>query len=152
MQEEKKNANEHKVVRGTTKAAKFEGNPDFLNLIAFLVYDTKPVHFLSTVCTGLNWIEKKKKVFNNEVSANIIMSFLHLNINDDYNNSMNGVDIGGQLQGNYHIYKWMRKRWWWAIWMWGVQVLLVNVYLLYRTSHLRTWNTRLCPIMTSGKR
>ena len=104
MQEEKKNANEHKVVRGTTKAAKFEGNPDFLNLIAFLVYDTKPVHFLSTACTGLNWTEKKKKVFDKEASANVTMSFLHSNINDDYNNSMNGVDIGDQFQGNYHIY------------------------------------------------
>ena len=80
VQEEIKNTNEQKVARGTMKAAILEGNPDCPNLIASLVYDTKPVHFLSTVCTGLNWIEKKKKVFNKKVSANIVMSFLCSNI------------------------------------------------------------------------
>ena len=142
MQEEKKNANEQKAVRGTTKAAILEGDPDCPSLVAFSVYDTKPVHFLSTACTGLNWIEKKKKAFDKEVSANVMMSFLRANINDDYNNSMNGVDVGDQLRGTYRIDKWMHKRkWWWAIWMWGVQVLLVNAYLLYKTSHLITWKT-----------
>jgi hypothetical protein len=35
-------------VRGKTKAAVLEGDPDFKDLEAFNVYDTKPVHFLST--------------------------------------------------------------------------------------------------------
>ena len=34
----------------------------------------------------------------------------------------------------------MRKqKWWWAIWMWGVQLLLVNAYILYKMTHLIMW-------------
>jgi hypothetical protein len=32
------------------------------NLVAFGVYNTKPVHLLSISCTELNWIEKLKLV------------------------------------------------------------------------------------------
>jgi hypothetical protein len=24
-----------------------------------------------------------------------------------------------------------KRKWWWSIWMWGVQILLVNAYILY---------------------
>ena len=32
-----------------------------------------------------------------------------------------------------------KRKWWWAIWMWGVQVLLVNAFILYKTLHLFIW-------------
>jgi len=68
------------------------------------------------------------------------MSFLRAVVNDEYNSTMNQVDISDQLWNYYHIDHWMRKhKWWWAIWMWGLQVLLVNAYILYRTTHLLTW-------------
>lgn len=59
-----------------------------------------------------------------------------------YNNGMNNVDIADQLQGTYRLDRWMRKcRWWWSIWMWGLQVLLVNAYVLYQTAHSLIWKT-----------
>jgi len=50
---------------------------------------------------------------------------------------MNDVNKADQFQGTYHFDRWRCKRkWWWAIWMWGVQVFLVNAYMLYKTAHL----------------
>lgn len=44
------------------------------------------------------------------------------------------------MQGR--IDRWMRKRkWWWAMWMWGVQVLWVNPFILYKSAHLLIWKT-----------
>ena len=46
--------------RGTVKAAVLEGDDNCKNLVASSVYDTKPVHYLSMVCTCLKWIQKKR--------------------------------------------------------------------------------------------
>jgi hypothetical protein len=46
---------------------------------------------------------------------------------------MNGVDIADQIRNQYWVDHWMQKqKWWWSIWWLGVQVLLVNAYLLYK--------------------
>jgi hypothetical protein len=60
LQKEVKRA-EQAAVRGKTKAAVLEGDPDCTDLVAFSVYDTKPVHFLCTACTTLQWKEITKK-------------------------------------------------------------------------------------------
>jgi hypothetical protein len=50
------------------------------------------------------------------------------------------MEIKWQLRGTYRLDRWMQKRkWWWSIWMWGVQVLLVNAYVLYKSAHLLIW-------------
>ncbi len=55
---------------------------------------------------------------------------------------MNNVDQADQLRGTYRFDHWMKKRkWWWVIWMWGVQLLLVYSYVLYKTAHLLIWKT-----------
>jgi len=48
-------------------------------------------------CTGLKWIEKKKKVFDSDAQKNINMSFLRPEVTVMYNNGMNNVDIADQL-------------------------------------------------------
>ena len=142
IQEEPKRKTQQDQLRGTTKAAVLTNDPDIPDLVAFSVYDTKPVHFLSMACTGLKWIEKRKKVFDKETGANVSMAFLRPEVTDMYNNGMNNVDIADQLRGTYRLDRWMRKRkWWWSIWMWGLQVLLVNAFVLYRTAHCLIWKT-----------
>lgn len=149
LQEEIKNQKEAEKVRGLTKAAVLQGDAACPNLVAFSVYDTKPVHFLSMSCTELKWVEKEKVVFDKKEEKRVKMRFLRCSINDDYNNGMNGVDIADQLRGSYRIDRWMRKRkWWWSIWMWGVQVLLVNAYVLYKTAHLYMWKKNKKSIMS----
>ena len=149
IQEEPKRKTQQDQMRGTTKAAVLTDDPEIQDLVAFSVYDTKPVHFLSMACTGLKWIEKRKKVFERESSTNVSMAFLRPEVTDLYNNGMNNVDIADQLRGTYRFDRWMRKRkWWWSIWMWGVQVLLVNAYVLYRTAHSIIWKTEKKKIVT----
>ncbi len=142
IQDEVTNKNLQAQVWGTIKAAVLEGDTECPNIVAFSVYDTKPVNFLSTACTSLQWKEKTKKVYDKEAGIKILMKFLRPQITDEYNYGMNNVDQADQLRGTYRFDRWMRKRkWWWSIWMWGLQVLLVNAYLLYRSAHIIIWKT-----------
>ncbi len=50
-----------------------EGDPDCADLVAFSVYDTKPVHFLSTACTSMCWNEKTKWVYDKDAGINNVM-------------------------------------------------------------------------------
>ena len=60
--------------------------------------------------------------------------FLRLSVNDSYNMNMNNVDIADQLRGNYRTDRWMRKlKWWWALFFWGHNTMLVNAYVSYKT-------------------
>jgi hypothetical protein len=140
IQEEEKNEKKAALVRGTTKAAVLENDPQCPNVVAFSVYDTKPVHILTTSVTSLRWIEKQRKVYDPQEGQCLMMKYLRPNVIDDYNNGMNGVDVADQLRNQYRFDHWMRKRkWWWSFWFWGIQVSLVNSYLLYKTAHLYIW-------------
>ena len=71
------------------------------------------------------------------------MKFLRPKIVDDYNNGMNKVDQADQLRSSYRFDHWTRTRkWWWAIWLWGVQVCLVNAYVMYKHAHLYIWKNK----------
>ncbi len=61
IQQEVENKNLQAKVRGTTKAAVLEGDSECPDIMAFSVYDTKPVNFLSTACSSLTWREKPRK-------------------------------------------------------------------------------------------
>jgi hypothetical protein len=118
-------------------------------VVAISVYDTKPVNFLSTCAKHLRWIEKGKKVYDPSEGHSIMMHFLWPEIIDDYNTQMNGVDIAGHLRKQSQIDQWMGKRkWWWSIWWWGIQELLVNSYLLCKTTHLIVWKKDLKTVLS----
>jgi hypothetical protein len=60
------------------------------------------------------------------------MSFLRLNINDDYNKDMGDFDVSDQLRNYYGFDHWLQKtKWWWSILFWAEGVMLVNAYILY---------------------
>jgi hypothetical protein len=46
-------------IRRTTKAAVLEGDPNCPDVVAFSVYNTKPIHFLSTNISHLDWKRTK---------------------------------------------------------------------------------------------
>ena len=48
----------------TVKAAVLQGDQVCTDLVCVSIYDTKPVYFLSNVVEGIEWIEKKRKVFD----------------------------------------------------------------------------------------
>ena len=79
------------------KAAVLQGDPEVPDLLAVSYYDQKPVHFLSTICQKIEWVQCEKKVFCVESDQVESLKFLRRSINNDYNYGMGGVDIADQL-------------------------------------------------------
>ena len=53
---------------------------------------------------------------------------------------MNSVDVADQIWNSYKFQHWMRNRkWWWALFMCGFGIMLVNAYILYKTDHIIIW-------------
>jgi hypothetical protein len=117
-------------------AAKLHNSDVCPNLFAVSVYDTKPVHILSTAAHCVEWIVKEKKVWSDELKKKALMKYLRLNVIDDYNNNMNSTDIADQLRGSYRPDRWMRQRkWWWAFFIWAIGVAGVNAYKIYEVMY-----------------
>jgi hypothetical protein len=64
------------VTQGTVKAAVLKGDAECPNLMATSIYDTKPVHFLSTICEYIKWIMKERSVFNVDTGCVVNIRFL----------------------------------------------------------------------------
>jgi len=78
-----KKVKEAQKVRGHTAAARLVNSSDCPDLFAISVYDTKPVHMLSTVEESMYWVLKKRKVWlavHREIHE---IGFLHLNFIDN---------------------------------------------------------------------
>jgi hypothetical protein len=134
IQREEKNVRLAERLRGTTKAARLHNSDACPDLFAVSVYDTKPVHILSTAADCVEWIEKTRKVWDTAAQQRAIMKYLRLNVIEDYNHHMNSTDIADQLRGSYRPDRWMRQRkWWWAFFIWGIGVAGVNAYKIYET-------------------
>ena len=76
LQEENKTPNEIRAVRGTVKSTVLVGDPDVPNLVAVSYYDQKPVHFLSTICESIHWIQCQKQVYCSETQQLETLKFL----------------------------------------------------------------------------
>ncbi len=76
LQEEKKKRSDCLAVRGTVNAAVLVGDPKMPDLVASSVYDTKPVHFLSTCCESIKWIVKERPIFNVDTGSSSCASFV----------------------------------------------------------------------------
>lgn len=102
LQEEVKNKQLLEAVVGTVKVATLcceesKGH----TIITTLVYDTKPVHMLSSITEEVKWVVKERKLFNKAENKHIIYKHLRLNLIDQYNNGMGDVDGVDQLRGSY---------------------------------------------------
>jgi len=101
IQKEEKNINRAEQLCGVTMAAKLLHYAACPDLLAVSVYDTKPMHILSTVAKCVEWIVKEREVWSNRIQKKAMMKYLRLNVIEDYNNHMNWTDIANQLRGNY---------------------------------------------------
>lgn len=118
--------------RGTVKAAVLEGDDEVDNFVAVSCYDQKPVYFITTMAECIKWVIKQKKVYSIRLQELVTISFLRLNILDEYNFNMGSVDIADQLRNYYRIDKCVRNwKWWWSVFMWGLGMMMVNAYVLY---------------------
>ncbi len=107
IQKKEKNIAHAEQLRGTTKAAMLHNSNNCPQLFAVLVYNTKPVHILSTAADCVEWIMKERKVWSDIKQMKTMMKYLCLNLIEDYNNHMNWTDIADQLRGNYQPDRWM---------------------------------------------
>ena len=122
--------------RGTLKIAKLIDDPEMPNLICTSLYDQKPFYMMSTALKDIQWIKILKKIWSTQYMRYAKVPFYRLNIVNEYNCKMGQVDIGDQLRGSYRYDHWLRKRkWWWALWMWLIQMLETNAYILYCMFH-----------------
>ena len=110
IQREDTNKSNAEKLRGTTKAARLDNSPNCPAMLAASIYDTKPVHMLSTSSESVEWIVKERLVWNEKVQRKQQMKFLRLNMIDEYNNHMNSTDIADQLRSVYRPDHWMRFR------------------------------------------
>jgi hypothetical protein len=77
LQEEENNKNRQLDIRGTIKAAVLRGDKEGCpGLVANLVYDTKPVHFLSMIREEIKWVKKHRLVYNADMGKVESMFFL----------------------------------------------------------------------------
>jgi len=133
IQREEKDPKKALALKGTVKAALLEGDSRCPQLVACSFYDSKPVHFISMVAESIEWLTKERKVFDKDEQIVTAIEFLRLNMTDDYNNNMHEVDIADQLRNNYRIDFWLRfYKFWWAIFVWGLGVQMVNAYVVYK--------------------
>lgn len=58
---------------------------------------------MTMCCESIQWIKKKRKVFDKRRNKMVDQSFLRLNINNDYNEQMRDADISDQIQLSYCI-------------------------------------------------
>ena len=122
------------AVRNTVRVAVLEGDEQINDLVAISFYDSKPVYFLSTVVPEIKWEVCGKKIFSKQLKEKVTKKFLRPNFVNVYNYDMNSVDRADHLRKNYALGQNLRQRkWWWSIFLWGLDVAMVNSYLLYKS-------------------
>ena len=121
-------------VRNNVKVAVLEGDSAIEDLIAISYYDSKPVYFLSTVIPDISWHTCGKQVYSKNLNQQVTKYFLRPNFVNVYNFDMNSVDRADHLRKNYCLGEGLRQRkWWFSIFLWGLDVAMVNAYLLYKS-------------------
>ena len=133
LQQEQKNKTLQNAVRGLVKVAVLKEDEGIPDLVACSLYDTKPVHFLSSCVEEVVWMTKSRKVWDKNNHANKNIDFLRLNVVNEYNFGMGGVDIADQLRLQHRVDRWMRQsKWWWSIWLWSLSLAATNGYIIWR--------------------
>lgn len=83
-------------------------------------------------CEKIEWITKQRPVFDKNIGTVAPINFLRLNVTDEYNYGMGHVDMADQLRNYYRCDHWLRNfKWWHAMFWWGIQVMMINSYLVY---------------------
>ena len=104
-----------------------EGGVECPDIVALIVYDTNPVHFLSMADEKLVWNINKKEIYDKANKKKVKLKFYRTELQFFYKNYMNSVDVANQLQNSSNFQYWMRNRkWWWALFMCGFGVMLVK--------------------------
>ena len=121
------------AARGAVMAVVLEGDSQSNNLVIASCFDQKPFYMISNCCKRIGWDVCKKKVYSHTLGREIEVEFLRFSLSNNYNHEMNDNDMADQLR---LVYRWQRfqrnQKWWWALWVWGVEVSCVNAYVMMK--------------------
>ena len=81
---------------GTIKDNIIEDDANFPKILACSIYDTKPIHILRTFTDNITW--NTKKIWYKDKESFVEIDYLRLNIIDDYNYLMGGINVTDQLR------------------------------------------------------
>ena len=122
------------ICMGALKAVVLDDIPDLPLLVDVLVYYTKPVHFLSTLCIIIKCVHKKWQVYDPRTQMVRDTQFLYFNVNDSYYYNMILVDLSYQLWNVYQVDHWIHKhKWRWYIFSWVHGIFLFNPCIILKT-------------------
>ena len=132
LQQEQKNKTLQNAARGLVKVSVLKKDEGMTDLVACSLCDAKPVHFLSSCVEEVAWMTKSRKVWDKNNHANKNIDFLRLNVADECNFGMGGVDIADQLRLQHRVDRWMRQsKWWWSIWLWSLSLAATNGCIIW---------------------
>ncbi len=121
------------AARGTVKAAVLKGDSMSSDLVVASCYNQKPFYMVSSKCKKVTWEPITKKVWSSALKWNVGFTFLRWSLSHDYNYQINDNDIADQLRLVYQIMHFQRNnKWWWALFLWGYKVSMVNLYVLIK--------------------
>ena len=131
--QEEKTGTAVKAARGTVKAAVLKGESRSSDLVVASCYDQKPFYMISHCCKNVAWVSVMKKVWSSTLKKNVDFSFLCWNLSNEYNYEIKDNDIANQLRLVYRFMRFQRNnKWWWALFLWGYKVSMVNSYVSYK--------------------
>jgi hypothetical protein len=131
--QEDKTGKAAEAARGTVKAAVLRGDSLSSDLVVASCYDQKPFYMISHSCESVTWVPVTKRVWSSTLRKTVDFNFLRWNLSNDYNYEMNDNDIADQLRLVYRFMRFQRNiKWWWALFLWGYEVSMVNSYISYK--------------------
>jgi len=131
--QEELGGNRADAVRGTVKVAVLKEDSESYDLIIASCYDQKPFYMLTHSATEVTWVEHVKRVYSYMQRKVVDFIFLRWSLSHEYNFEMNDNDVVDQLRLLYRLQRLQRnQKWWWALWMWALEVSMVNAYMMLR--------------------
>ena len=131
--QEEKVGKHAEAARGTVKVAVLKGDNMSSDLVVASCYDQKPFCMISSKCDKVSWTPVAKKVWSSNLKQNVDFTFLCWSLSHGYNFEMNDNDIANQLRLVYRIMRFQcNNKWWWALFLWGYKVSMVNSYVMMK--------------------
>ena len=131
IQEECKTKKGAERARGTLKVAVLKGDSKSCDLVVVSNYDQKPFYMITHSIPEVTWVVCEKMIHSSLLGKKTVFRFLRCNVSNDYNYEMNDNDVADQMRLVYRIQRFQRNyKWWWALWIWMLEVSIVNSYML----------------------
>ncbi len=122
-----------KAARGMVKAVVLKGDSQSSGLVVASCYNQKPFFMISNRCKSVMWMPIMKKLLSSSLQWKVNFIFLGWSMSHDDNFQINDNYIADQLQRVYRIVRFQRiNKWWWALFLWGYEVSLVNSSVLMK--------------------